>query len=85
MAVPRISPDDVAHIFLLSSIAQIHLHIAGSVPCLSAGCFIVSNEVLSKAPSVSRNAPRARFLYSVAFYVCGTTLYSAVSVDVPIW
>jgi hypothetical protein len=43
--------------FLLSSMAEIHLQIAGSMPCLSAACFIVSKEVLSKAPSVSRNAP----------------------------
>jgi hypothetical protein len=46
---PRVSPDNVALIFLLSSIAQIHLHIAGSIPCLSATCFIMSKEVLSKA------------------------------------
>jgi hypothetical protein len=29
------------------------------MPCLSAACFIISKEVLSKAPSMSRNAPRA--------------------------
>jgi hypothetical protein len=41
-------------------------------------------QVLLKAPSVSRNAPRAIFLCSVAFSMLLTTLCSAVSVDLPI-
>jgi hypothetical protein len=60
--------------------AQIRLHIAGSISCLSAACFIVSNEVLLKAPSISRNAPRAKSLGSIAFSMHVTTFYSAVSV-----
>ena len=46
----RVTPDNVSLIFLLSSIPQIHLQITGSMPCLSAVCFIVSKEVLSRNP-----------------------------------
>jgi hypothetical protein len=47
--------------------------------------FIVSNEVLLKAPSVSRNAPRSISLCSVAFSMRVTTLGNAVSVDFTVW
>jgi hypothetical protein len=55
----KVSPDNVVIISLLSSMEQIHLQIVKSIPCLSAAGFIASNEVLSKASSISRNAPKA--------------------------
>jgi hypothetical protein len=79
------SPDNAAIMFLLSSIVQIQLHIADSMPCFSAAWFIVSDEVLLKAPSMSRNAARAISLFSITLSMSVTTLCSVVSVDLPIW
>jgi hypothetical protein len=78
-------PDNVGLLFRFSSMEQIHLHIAGSISCLPAACIIVSNEDLSKAPSLSSNAPRAKSLYWIAFSMRVTTFSSAVSVDLPTW
>jgi hypothetical protein len=50
LRMPSRFPPDNLVMFLLSSIEQIHLHIAGLSPRLSAVSFIVSNKVLSKAP-----------------------------------
>jgi hypothetical protein len=67
-------------IFLISSIAQIHLHVMGSIPCPSAACFIVTNEVLSKLLLCLRMI-QGQYPCSVGFSVLVTTLCNAVSVD----
>jgi hypothetical protein len=69
-----VSSDNAVIVFLLFNIELIHLHIVGSVPCLLAAPVIISKEVLSKAPSVSRNARREISWYLIALSVCVSTL-----------
>jgi hypothetical protein len=48
---------DIIH--LLLSMEAIHLSKSGGTPCLSCTEVIASIEALSKAPSISRKAPKA--------------------------
>jgi hypothetical protein len=54
-----ISPIRLDVIHLLLSMEAIHLSKRGGTPCLSSAELIASVEVLSKAPSISRKAPKA--------------------------
>lgn len=81
----RVSLDSVAMMLLPSSMVYIYLTLVDSTLYHSAACIIKTNVVLSRAPSSSRNTPRAISLCAIAFLVCTTALWSAVSMDLLAW
>ena len=81
----RDSPTSVAVIFLLASMEPIHQQIVCPIPCCLTAFHLILNKVLSKAPSISRNAPCAIVLCSTASFVNVTTFCSIVSLDFPGW
>jgi len=62
----RFSAANTAVIFLPLSIEPVHWHIVAPCPCRLASFVMMSNEVLSKAPSIFRNAPSVSSPFSTS-------------------
>ena len=69
----RVSPVSVVVIFLPPSMELIHQQIVSPSPCCLAACVMTSNQVLSKAPLISRKAPSVTSLFYIASSVCVIT------------